>query len=74
MDLQGAEMLALKGLGDSINNLDYIYTEVNRLNVYEECSNIHDIDDFLSLQGFRRATTRWQWIEGWGDALYILED
>lgn len=74
LDIQGVELKALKGLGTLITNIKYIYTEVNRLNVYEDCSNIHDIDDFLSLQGFRRATTRWQWLEGWGDALYVRDE
>jgi len=74
LDIQGVELKALKSLGTLISDLKYIYTEVNRLNVYEDCSNIHDIDDFLSLQGFRRATTRWQWLEGWGDALYVRNE
>jgi FkbM family methyltransferase len=74
LDIQGVELKALKGLGTLITDVKYIYTEVNRLNVYEECSNIHDIDDFLTLQGFRRATTRWQWLEGWGDALYVRNE
>jgi len=71
LDIQGVELKALKGLGSLITDVKYIYTEVNRLNVYEECANIHDIDDFLTMQGFRRAATRWQWLEGWGDALYV---
>jgi len=74
LDIQGVELKALKGLGSLIFDVKYIYTEVNRLNVYEGCSNIHDIDDFLALQGFRRATTRWQWLEGWGDALYVRNE
>ena len=74
LDIQGVELKALKSLGTLITDIKYIYTEVNRLNVYEDGSNIHDIDDFLSLQGFRRATTRWQWLEGWGDALYVRDE
>lgn len=74
LDIQGVELKALHGLGGLIENVKYIYTEVNRFNVYEGCSNIHDIDDFLRSKGFRRATTRWQWLEGWGDALYLRKD
>lgn len=74
LDIQGVELKALKGLGSLITDVKYIYTEVNRLNVYEECANIHDIDDFLTMQGFRRAATRWQWLEGWGDALYVRNE
>jgi FkbM family methyltransferase len=74
LDIQGIELKALKGLGKLITHVKYIYTEVNRLNVYEECANIHDIDDFLILQGFKRVTTRWKWLEGWGDALYVRSE
>jgi FkbM family methyltransferase len=74
LDIQGVELKALEGLGTLIRYVKYIYTEVNRLNVYENCANIHDIDDFLKLHGFRRATTRWQWLEGWGDALYVRSE
>lgn len=29
LDIQGAELKALKSMGDYLNNVDYIYTEVN---------------------------------------------
>jgi FkbM family methyltransferase len=74
LDIQGIELKALEGLGKLIKHVKYIYTEVNRLNVYEQCDNIHDIDDFLILRGFKRVTTRWQWLEGWGDALYVRSE
>ena len=74
LDIQGVELKALKGLGSLISDVKYIYTEVNRLGVYKDCANVRDIDDFLTMQGFRRATTRWQWLEGWGDALYVRNE
>lgn len=74
LDIQGVELKALESLGELIASVKYIYTEVNRLNVYENCANINDIDYFLKLQGFKRATTRWQWLEGWGDALYLRSE
>ena len=74
LDIQGIEMKALLGLGILISDVKYIYTEVNRLNVYENCTNICDLDNFLISHGFKRATTRWQWLEGWGDALYVRNE
>ena len=74
LDIQGVELSALKGLGKLLDFVDYIYTEVNRTNVYRDCSRVEDIDSFLKLNGFRRASTRWLWLEGWGDALYIRND
>ena len=68
MDLQGAEMLALKGLGDSINNLDYIYTEVNEKELYEGCCLLNDLDIYLGYFGFDKKfiTT----LNSYGNALY----
>lgn len=74
LDIQGVELKALQGLGNLISDVKYIYTEVNRFDVYEGCANIQDIDIFLNSKGFRRATTRWQWLEGWGDALYLRKE
>ena len=70
LDIQGAELLALKGLQDILNNFDYIYTEVNVNELYENCCLINQIDDFLSLKGFQRVETNITG-HGWGDAFYI---
>jgi FkbM family methyltransferase len=70
LDLQGIELRALKGLGDLINNIDYIYTEVNNDTIYEGNDFIADIDSYLQGHGFIRAET-FMLSEQWGDALYI---
>ena len=74
LDIQGIELKALQGLGNLISNVKYIYTEVNRFDVYEGCDTILEIDIFLNSKGFTRRTTRWQWLEGWGDDLYIRNE
>ena len=68
MDLQGAEMLALKGLGDKITQFDYIYTEVNEKELYEGCCLLNDLDIYLGHFGFDRkfVTT----LNSYGNALY----
>ena len=48
LDIQGAELKALKSMGDYLNNVDYIYTEVNSDYVYEDCALITELDDYLS--------------------------
>jgi FkbM family methyltransferase len=69
MDLQGAELLALEGLGDKINGFDYVYTEVNAKELYKGCAQIKDLDRYLLQKGFQRFETKMTpW--GWGDALY----
>lgn len=70
LDLQGAELMALRGLGSLIRQFDYIYMEVNRRELYKGCALIQDVDLFMTANGFRRREERIfeQW--GWGDALY----
>lgn len=70
LDIQGAELLALKGAGNILKTVDVIYTEVNIEEVYKGCPHVNEIDAYLSLFGFARvATTMTR--ENWGDALYI---
>lgn len=70
IDIQGAELLALKGMGELINYFDYIYLEVNKGYVYKNCALVNEIDDYLSKYNLVRAETCWTSAE-WGDALYI---
>jgi FkbM family methyltransferase len=71
VDVQGVEKEVLEGLGKIITNANYIYTEVNRKRVYENCTLIHDLDAFLKQYEFKRVVTKWMYGAGWGDALYI---
>jgi len=71
LDIQGAELKAIMGLGKLIDKLDYIYTEVNWKQVYLGCANILDLDNYLCEKGFKRVITRRQKLLGWGDAFYI---
>lgn len=71
MDLQGAELLALRGLGDQIRYFKYLYLEVNKAELYKGCPMVEDIDLYLLAYGFRRVETQWAGNFNWGDALYI---
>ena len=72
MDIQGYELEALRGLGDLIHNIDYVLCEVNRKEVYEQCAQVEEIDEFLADFNFKRVETNWAG-DSWGDALYIKE-
>lgn len=68
-DIQGTELLALKGMGDLLAQFDYCYLEVNKKETYIGGALIHEIDEFL--MDFNRVETG-QWVgECWTDALYI---
>lgn len=71
LDIQGAELKALKGMGDEyLSNVDYIYTEVNCDYVYKDCALVTELDDYLSKFNFKRVETCWTHFK-WGDAFYI---
>ena len=70
LDIQGAELLALKGAGDLLNAVDVIVTEVNTVEMYKGNPLIGDIDKYLGDRGFERALTDMT-DHGWGDALYV---
>jgi hypothetical protein len=69
-DIQGAELMALKGSIQSIKHASALYLEVNEKELYKNCGLISDIDDFLSKYNFKRMSTSMT-CHGWGDALYI---
>lgn len=74
IDIQGAELRALKGMSGHLHMIDYIYTEVNSEYVYKDCALLHEIDDYLNENGFMRVETEWfsnLEIRGWGDMFYI---
>jgi len=71
LDIQGAELKALKGMEKTLYSIDYIYSEVNSDYVYEGCALIGEIDEYLAQFGLHRVETKWAEDYQWGDAFYI---
>ena len=69
MDIQGAELLALKGMGEIINNIDIIYVEVNEKELYEGCCKLDTLNDFLINLGFNKKYL--MLLNGYGNAFYL---
>lgn len=70
LDIQGAELLALKSMS-WLNDVKYIYSEVNEKELYKGCCLVGEIDDYLAQFGFKRVLTRMAGHTGWGDAFYM---
>ncbi len=70
LDIQGAELLALKGAVDVLPNVQGIQTEVNYEELYAGCAMIEQMDAFLESQGFDRVATIAEH-PSWGDAFYV---
>jgi FkbM family methyltransferase len=69
-DIQGAELLALKGATDSLRHAQALYLEVNTEHVYKGCALLPELDAFLKELGFERVRTEMT-NAGWGDALWV---
>jgi hypothetical protein len=72
-DIQGAELLALKGATNTIKYAKVLYLEVNEKELYKGCALIDEIDKFLLQYNFKRVLTNIT-EHGWGDAIYILNN
>lgn len=70
MDVQGAEGAVIIGAKETLQYIDYVYTEVNEdsAQLYKNATRISDLDELL--KEFQRVETSWT-EQGWGDALYI---
>jgi FkbM family methyltransferase len=69
-DIQGAELMALKGAINSIKHAKVLYLEINEKELYKGCALVTEIDSFLEGYGFIRIHTVMT-PHGWGDGLYI---
>jgi len=64
MDLQGAELLALKGLGNKLSSVEYVYTEVSHKEMYTGQVMYKELNDYMIKNNFsilnNLSFTGWQ--------------
>lgn len=70
MDVQGIEGLVIEGMKKQIEQLRWIYTEVNFEELYEGCWLFPDLYRVLKNRGFELAECRRAGL-GWGEALFF---
>ena len=70
IDIQGAELKALKGAVYILPHIKAIYAEVNEKMLYEGAGLLPELDEYLATFNFKRVITNMT-RHGWGDALYI---
>jgi len=73
LDIQGAELMALRGAEKVLAGLRAIYTEVNTKELYTGCALLGEMDEFLGARGFVRVALELTQ-HSWGDALYVRKE
>lgn len=74
VDVQGYELEVFRGGIKTLQNIDYIFCEVNCDEVYEGNAKIEEVDEFLFQQGFERVEVEWYYSRVFGDAFYIRKN
>lgn len=74
LDVQGAELEVIKGLGRLLENVKWIFLEVSKKELYVGGVLEDEIDSFLAGHGFKRRFVEWDRNAGWGDALYVRNE
>jgi len=74
MDIQGAELLALKGMGDMLHKVKYLYLEINDRELYTNCALVGEINEYVRQFGFVSKDKVMAGNFGWGDSFYIREN
>lgn len=69
IDLQGAELMALRSMAELLWQVKYVYIEVNTDYLYKNCPLIGDIDAHLQKFNFTRVDLKMTGAH-WGDAFY----
>jgi FkbM family methyltransferase len=70
IDVQCYELEVFKGCENTLNQIDYIMSEINRDDVYENCSKVEQLIEFLSPYGFELVEQYWS-SDVWGDGFFI---
>ena len=71
LDIQGAELRALLGMGVWLPKVKWACIEINTRRLYEGCAMLNELDAYLNEQGFVRLITKMAGNKGWGDAVYV---
>lgn len=65
MDTQGSELLVLQGTGNLLDSFNFIQTEAPDFESYTGCCQLKELEDYLSVYGFReRSRNRFARLEG----------
>jgi FkbM family methyltransferase len=70
LDVQGAELNVLKGMGDLLRQIKTAWLEVNVTELYEGCALQPELDDWMAKAGFPNRDFQMIHQPEWGECLY----
>ncbi|WP_052331161.1 FkbM family methyltransferase [Planktothrix agardhii] len=73
LDIQGAELLALEGATQLLNNLDAIYTNVHYQELFEGGALAEEVNQFLTDYQFDIVAEETPYHPAWGEAFYVRQ-
>jgi len=73
IDVQGYELEVFKGGKKTLDSIDYIISEINKVHLYENGTLITELIDFLKEHNFELVEESWDGVT-WGDGLFIKQN
>jgi FkbM family methyltransferase len=70
IDVQGYELEVFKGSEKTLEHIDYIFSEINNVHLYENGALLSELIDYLSKYNFKLVEENWAG-ETWGDGFFI---
>jgi FkbM family methyltransferase len=71
LDVQGAEIEVLRGSSLTLNQVDYIISEVSILELYKNTAKLDELTQYLAEKGFAFIGSDINIATGWGEGLFI---
>ena len=71
LDIQGAELMALRGAPALLAGISAVNTEINLQELYQGAALLDELEGFMVENGFNRAAMVTPWHPTWGDAFYV---
>lgn len=71
LDIQGAELMALRGAPALLSGVAAVNTEVNLQELYQGAALLGELEGFMAESGLNRAAMVTPWHPTWGDAFYV---
>lgn len=71
LDIQGAELMAMRGATGLLAGIEAVNTEVNLQELYQGAGLLGELEQFMAKLGFGRAAMVTPWHPSWGDAFYV---